>query len=310
MRAQLFIVVLSAAAALTAAAFELPLAHDIVVKNEWRRQHQRLLSSTPHTITLVLHNNPSAVDRLSDLVAQVSTPSSPSYGKYWSLQQITETFAPPSTTVDEIVAWARDALSPSQVHVTLSRDFISIHTTVGAIERALSCTMHAFYHKSRAIMRIRTRDIVRLPPSIAPHVHVVLGLSDFLSPPKPRRIYDSLASPFLGADNIANESAPSVGPRDVWAAYNIDYSGSPLSSVAVSAFEEQYGCLVVLVLFYHIFSNWGSKVHKRRRPGVFFVYAWAPPQLLYSHWLKQSSTRTKPVPSSLRSIRYTFLLLD
>ena len=242
---QLFISIFTIAAAVSAAAFELPLAHDVVVKNEWRQQNQRLPSSTPHTITLVLHNNPSAVDHLSDLVAQVSTPSSPLYGKYWSLQQIADTFAPPSTTVDEIVAWARDAFSPADVHITLSRDFVTIRTTVGAIERTLSCTMHAFHHKSRAIMRIRTRDIVRLPPTIAPHVHVVLGLSDFLSPPKPRQIY-SLASPFLGAGMTVNETAPSVGPRDVWAAYNIDYSGSPLSSVAVSAFEEQYGYPSVL----------------------------------------------------------------
>jgi subtilase family serine protease len=276
MRAQLFIAFVTTAAAASAAAFELPLAHDNVVKNEWRQQHQRLPPSTPHTITLVLHNNPSAVDRLSDLVAQVSTPSSSSYGKYWSLQQIADTFAPPSTTVDEIVAWARDALSPADVSVTLSRDFVTIRTTVGAIERALSCTMHSFQHKSRAITRIRTRNTVRLPPSIAAHVHVVLGLSDFLSPPRLRRIYDSLASPFLQVDNTANETAPSVGPRDVWAAYNIDYAGSPLSSVAVSAFEEQYGPVVSP----HLFLQLGSKVHQRRRPGVFSVHARTPPELL------------------------------
>jgi hypothetical protein len=235
MRTPLLILALATAAA----AFQLPVAHHLVVENEWRRL-QRLPSSTPHTITFVLHNSPSAVRHLSDLVAQVSTPSSPSYGKYWSLQQIADTFAPPPSVVEEIAAWARDALAPADVRLTMSRDFITVGTTVGAIERAFSCTLHAFYHKARSVMRIRTRDIVHLPLAIAPHVHVVLGLTDFLSPPKPRRMYDSLAAPpFLSPGADANETAPSVGPRDVWAAYNIDYQGSPLSSVAVSAFEEQ-----------------------------------------------------------------------
>ena len=257
----LFVLVIAAAAAAAAVAapFQLPLAHHLVLENEWSQQQQRLPSSTPHSITLVLHNNPDAVDHLSDLVAKVSTPSSLLYGKYWSLQQLADTFAPPAPTVQQIVAWARDTLAPADVRVTLSRDFISIDTTVGAIERALSCTLHAFRHKKRGVVRIRTRDVVHLPPAIAPHVHVVLGLSDFLSPPKPRRMYDSLAPhPLSAAAADANETAPSVGPRDVWAAYNIDYAGSPLSSVAVSAFEEQYdsGSLV------HIITLIFLKVHQ------------------------------------------------
>ena len=252
MRAPLLILALATAVA----AFQLPVAHHLVVENEWRRQ-QRLPSSTPHTLTFVLHNSPSAVNRLSDLVAQVSTPSSPSYGKYWNLQQIADTFAPPPSVVDEIVAWARDVLAPAEVRFTVSRDFITIDTTVGAIERAFSCTMHAFFHKTRSVMRIRTRDIVHLPLAIAPHVHVVLGLSDFLSPPKPRRMYNSLATPpFLAPGADANETAPSVGPRDVWAAYNIDHQGSPLSSVAVSAFEEQYAAQLFKFFCSEVFGRY------------------------------------------------------
>jgi subtilase family serine protease len=244
MRVQLLIFLIATAAA---SAFQLPRAHHRVVENEWRQQQQRLPSSTPHTIILVLHNNPSAVESLGDLVARVSNPSSPSYGKYWSLEQVAHTFAPAASTVEQVVAWARDALAPADVRVTLSRDFVTIDTTVGAIEHALSCTMHAFHHKTRGILRIRTRDPARLPLPIAAHVHVVLGLSDFLSPPKPRRMYDSLLTPppLPGSDAAANETAPSVGPRDVWAAYNIDYAGSPLSSVAVSAFEEQYAVWLI-----------------------------------------------------------------
>jgi subtilase family serine protease len=247
MRFQLLIFFIATAAA---SAFQLPLAHHRVVENEWRQQQQRLSSSTPHTIILVLHNNPSAVESLSDLVARVSNPSSPSYGEYWSLEQVAQTFAPAASIVEEVVAWARDILAPADVRVSLSRDFITIGTTVGAIERALSCTMHAFHHKTRGILRIRTRDTVRLPLPIAAHVHVVLGISDFLSPPKHRRIYDSLLTPppLPGSDAAANETAPSVGPRDVWAAYNIDYAGSPLSSVAVSAFEEQYAVRLIDML--------------------------------------------------------------
>ncbi len=239
MRFHSFIVLIVAAAS-AAAAFQLPLAHNRVVENEWSQQQQRLSPATPHTITLLLHNSPSAVHQLSDLVSQVSSPSSPSYGKYWSLPRIADTFGPSPSIVEEIVAWARNTLTPADVRVTMSRDFVTIDTTVGDIERVFSCSMHAFHHRIRGVVRIRTRDITHLPPAIAPHVHVVLGLSDFLSPPKPRRIYDSLSTPsFPGEGADANETAPSVGPRDVWASYNIDYAGSPLSSVAVSAFEEQ-----------------------------------------------------------------------
>jgi subtilase family serine protease len=247
MRSRLFILVLVAA---VATAFHLPLAHRRVVEREWVQQQNRLPSSTPHSITLLLHNNPSAVAELSDLVARVSTPSSPSYGKYWDLQQVADTFAPAPSVLQDVVAWAREALDPTDVRVTLSRDFVSIDTTVGAIERALSCTMHAFHHRTRRIVRTRTRDAVQLPARIAPHVHLVLGLSDFLSPPKPRRFYDSLPRPASSAASGAavNETAPSVGPRDVWAAYSIDYAGSPLSSVAVSAFEEQYALSILRCL--------------------------------------------------------------
>jgi hypothetical protein len=262
MRVQLIVLAIAVA---TASAFQIPLAHHRVVENEWSLQQQRLSPSTPHTIIFVLHNNPAAVANLSDLVAQVSDPASPSYGKYWSLDQVADAFSPPASAVEEAVAWARVALAPADVRVTLSRDFIAIDTTVGAIERALSCTMHAYRHTARGIKRVRTRDPVHLPPPVAAHVHLVLGLTDFLSPPKPRRMYDSLLTPqaLSGSDAAVNETAPSVGPRDVWAAYSIDYAGSPLSSVAVSAFEEQcverHDAFLLLAFCEHF-----RKVHQRR----------------------------------------------
>lgn len=227
---------LAACAAVTLA-FEVPLASTRRVKKEWRVANYNLDSNTPISFTLVLHGQNMEV--LDDHVRTVSDPASESYGKYWSLQQVAEKFGAHPDAVAAVVAWAGESLHATHIAVTKARDFVDITTTVGQLQRVLQCQFQLFKHGTQGdITRIRTQSKITLPSAISSHVRLALGLTDFLSPPRQRRMYDSLTS--ASSTSGDEDVAPVVGPRDVWDAYNIRYTGSKKSTVAVSAFEGQY----------------------------------------------------------------------
>lgn len=73
---------------------------------EWKRSALVHPDSTiPLRIALTQRN----LDKGEEYLMDVSDPKSENYGKHWSINQIAETFAPSSETVDEVSKWLSEA---------------------------------------------------------------------------------------------------------------------------------------------------------------------------------------------------------
>ena len=71
----------------------------------------------------------SNLDRGHDLLMEVSHPGSPSYGKHYTVQEVTELFAPAQDTVDTVRSWLESAGIRSGVFLPVSRRRASASTS-------------------------------------------------------------------------------------------------------------------------------------------------------------------------------------
>ena len=89
------------------------------------------VSGTPSdsdAITLSIALKQQNIDQLESLLASVSEPSSPNYGKYYTADQVNALFGPQTASVDAVQNWASKSGLTSGVGLSQA---ISIKTTVG-----------------------------------------------------------------------------------------------------------------------------------------------------------------------------------
>lgn len=125
------------------------------------------------------------VNKLHDIVSQVSNPLDASYGKYMTLEEIRDLTAPTSDAAKSVSNWWM-AAGAQQVDITASGDWVIVSIPVRHLERALGVPMRMYSHphSSRRVLRASSR--VALPAAVSEHVDVVLGLFDFLDHPRER----------------------------------------------------------------------------------------------------------------------------
>lgn len=108
----------------------------------------------------------------------MSNPTSPLYGRYLSQAEVTALVAPPPAVVDAVVAELR-AHGASRVAVHANRDVVDATLSVAEAERFFGVELLAYRHAKTGRTIIRSAKGHSLPPSIAPYVDLVHGVSDF-----------------------------------------------------------------------------------------------------------------------------------
>jgi tripeptidyl-peptidase I len=74
-----------------------------------------------------------------DFLMDVSDPASPNYGKHWTQQQIAETFAPSTETVDEVTAWLLGSgIEKEQISTSEGSAWIRMNATIEQAESLLN----------------------------------------------------------------------------------------------------------------------------------------------------------------------------
>lgn len=139
-------------------------------------QTQRLEANQPVEVTLALKQR--NMQSIRDRVAQVSNPRSEMYGQYWSIQQIAQVVAPTSESIKIVHSWA-NKIGAHDIQLTRSKDFLIFQINTEKLEAALDIKMHRFEHQASGRVVFRTLDPVILPAEVAPHVELVVGLTDF-----------------------------------------------------------------------------------------------------------------------------------
>ncbi|KAJ6437187.1 protease S8 tripeptidyl peptidase I [Purpureocillium lavendulum] len=124
----------------------------------------------PVSIALTQRN----VERGMDLVMEVSDPESPSYGKYYSRDQIHDLFSPTDESVSKVTQWLVDSGVPgSTIVVPRSKTWVRFDTTVGQLESLVKARYHIYDHISARDEHVGTEEY-HLPEDIAAHVDFVV----------------------------------------------------------------------------------------------------------------------------------------
>ena len=81
----------------------------------------------------------------------VSHPSSASYGKHFSPEDVIDIFAPSDVSVAHVTDWLVDAgIARERLHLSASRGWIELNATVAEAETLLDTEYHVYTHPSGA----------------------------------------------------------------------------------------------------------------------------------------------------------------
>lgn len=114
----------------------------------------------------------SSIDKLEDMLYDISHPDSSNYGNHWAPAQVTQTFAPSQETVEIVRGWLEGAgFGFDRVKLAPSRNWLEVNTTVEEAEHLLKTEYHVYGHKSGKIHTACSE--YHLPIHVSPHVDLV-----------------------------------------------------------------------------------------------------------------------------------------
>nr|BAK03025.1 predicted protein [Hordeum vulgare subsp. vulgare] len=118
------------------------------------------------------------VDLLTETALSVSDPDSPSYGKYLSMDEITEIVSATPTTIKAVTNWLLDNKAIS-IDLVNNRDFIFAALPLSSLESMVNVKMHHFenIHDGRVITR--SSQTYSIPSYLSEHIDLITGISSF-----------------------------------------------------------------------------------------------------------------------------------
>jgi tripeptidyl-peptidase I len=137
--------------------------------------------TTRMTIALVLKQT--NLDELEKLVLDVSTPSSKSYGKHQTADEVNALTRPSEATISTVYSWLRRNKLAGSSHAIQGASAFKIHATIRDIERAFQTTVSMVTDGSR--IKARAGDYV-LPALLSNHVDAVFGMHGLPLPERAR----------------------------------------------------------------------------------------------------------------------------
>ncbi|KAH9972912.1 family S53 protease-like protein [Russula compacta] len=187
---------------------------------------------------------------LQDKLLDVSTPSSPNYGKHLSKEEVGAFVVPKPETLAAVNAWlAENGLNGSST--SPFGDWISVQVTVGLANELFATQFSEFTHESTGETTVRTLQY-SIPAHLRGHLELVHPTITF---PGPKQVGHPLAayspkqrrsSTTTGDHSIGNRSVAAcnnnVTPACVQALYGVPTTSSSQSfnSIAVTGFFEEY----------------------------------------------------------------------
>ncbi len=175
---------------------------------------------------------------LQQVVTQMYTPDSSTYHHFLTPAQIAQSYALPTTQVQQVVNWLTQQ---GYVHVSVDpmRASISVQAKVSTIERSLKTSLNTFTVFGRQFFM--QQQAPTLPAAIAAFVQSIVGLNDFAQPQ---------VKPPLNATQAAKDcggygAQQSLTRNKLAAAYQIDQlyrqglQGQGMT-IGIAEFDEPY----------------------------------------------------------------------
>jgi tripeptidyl-peptidase-1 len=138
--------------ALVAAALAAPSAHHVLHEKRNRLPsgwEKRAPLAESQVLPMKIALSQSNLDKLDDMLMQVSHPESDKYGKHWNAKEIAEAFAPSHETVRAVKEWlAANGIAAHRVKQSQSLGWLEFSATVAEAESLLKTKYHAYEHAS------------------------------------------------------------------------------------------------------------------------------------------------------------------
>lgn len=166
------------------------------------------------------------LEALEALFWAVSTPGSPQYQAYQTIDQILDLVAPEHKQHDAVVHWLRSA---GKVDIRSTRDALEVVTSVAVAEKLFETKFHVCRHADRKPL-VRAFGAMSMPQHIAQHIDFVEGISSFPIP--------HLTAKIVGANKLGDTAA--IVPQTLNVIYNIPAQTAgahPETSVGVIEFQ-------------------------------------------------------------------------
>ncbi|KAF8517279.1 subtilisin-like protein [Hysterangium stoloniferum] len=118
------------------------------------------------------------LDRVEELIMDVSHPGSPNYGKHWSPEKIAEIFAPSKESIDSVINWLKsEGISMDRIKLSNSKGWVDFKATVVEAERLLDTEYHVYAHEFGG--EHIACDSYSVPAHVQPHIDIVLPTVNF-----------------------------------------------------------------------------------------------------------------------------------
>lgn len=87
--------------------------------------------------------------RLEEMLMSVSHPTSQSYGKHFSPEDVVDTFAPSDETIGAVTRWLTESgIAKERLRLSASKGWIEVNATTAEVEDLIAAEYHVFSHPS------------------------------------------------------------------------------------------------------------------------------------------------------------------
>ena len=168
------------------------------------------------------------LNQLEAHATAVSNPADPEYGHQWSDDQIRALTRPSDEAFATVLPW----LQSNGVKGTSRGDAVYASATVAQVERLFDTRMRIFHHPSTNTTLTRHFGTLSVPTAVAPHMHIVLGVSELLTAASARPVGHG-AEPHSRRENSRRDGFPT--PPTQWPRTKLS-----LQDTTPSALRTQY----------------------------------------------------------------------
>jgi len=172
------------------------------------------------------------------LLMDISNPQSVNYGKWLTIEQVTENWQVPQEKIDAVVRYVQSFGASYQVHI--NKDAIIVNSTIGALETMLNTEFSTFAKNGIVVDRI-VRPYY-LPSDLASIVSIVDPLIRFPSTESKVRMVSAPGAIGNWPDYCGASCHGQITPQVIRTQYNIDPASktpNSKSGIAVAEFQGQ-----------------------------------------------------------------------
>jgi hypothetical protein len=108
------------------------------------RLHKR--ASGDQIVPLRIYLKQNNLDQLDKFLYEVSDPSSRSYGKHWSPEEVKSTFMPSAEAHESVMQWLQEELDSPRISAAPSGSHLTVSLPIAEAERLLGAKYYVFQH--------------------------------------------------------------------------------------------------------------------------------------------------------------------